>query len=333
YDLEDYEEYLNNHITPSWAEWIFVVIYFLTFIMGLVGNSLVVFAVWKNHSMRTVTNVFIVNLAIGDFLVISLCLPPTLVQDITFTWFLGLTMCKLLLFLQNLSVSVSVLTLSAISIERWYAICHPLRFKSTLSRARNMIIIIWIVSAGAALPELVVAQTYPYVYKPPFTSFLLTSCRPSWDPWVQSIYQTALMIVMYLFPLTLMALTYANIAYVLWRKEIPGEIRKYELSFLLTSASLLFSPNRAIRKPSITLSMIKNKLQSRRRAAKMLITIVVVFALCYLPVHLLNMLRYFGVLVDLDEEKATLQSLASHWLPYLNSSINPVIYNFMSGRW
>ena len=65
-----------------------------------VGNFLVCWAVWRNHNMRTVTNVFIVNLAVGDFLVILLCLPPTLVQNITTTWFLGSVMCKTLLFLQ-----------------------------------------------------------------------------------------------------------------------------------------------------------------------------------------------------------------------------------------
>ena len=60
----------------------------------------VCFAVWRNQNMRTVTNVFIVNLAVGDFLVILLCLPPTLVQNVSLTWFLGAAMCKTLLFLQ-----------------------------------------------------------------------------------------------------------------------------------------------------------------------------------------------------------------------------------------
>ncbi len=49
---------------------------------------------------------------------------------------------------QGVSVSVSVLTLSVISIERWYAICHPLAFKSTITRARVMIILIWLVALG-----------------------------------------------------------------------------------------------------------------------------------------------------------------------------------------
>lgn len=100
YDEEEYLNAIEEHIFPKNFEWFFVFLYTVTFIVGLVGNSLVCFAVWRNNNMRTVTNVFIVNLALGDFLVILLCLPPTLVQDIALTWFLGPAMCKALLFLQ-----------------------------------------------------------------------------------------------------------------------------------------------------------------------------------------------------------------------------------------
>lgn len=50
--------------------------------------------------MRTVTNIFIVNLAIADLLVIILCLPPTVIWDVTETWFLGEAMCKVILYFQ-----------------------------------------------------------------------------------------------------------------------------------------------------------------------------------------------------------------------------------------
>jgi hypothetical protein len=53
------------------------------------------------------------------------------------------------IYLQTVSVTVSVMTLTSISIDRWYAICHPLKFKSTTSRARTAIIIIWIVGLAS----------------------------------------------------------------------------------------------------------------------------------------------------------------------------------------
>lgn len=65
-----------------------------------IGNALVCLAVYTNHSMRTVTNIFIVNLAVADFFVILLCLPPTVVWDVTETWFLGEMLCKVVIYFQ-----------------------------------------------------------------------------------------------------------------------------------------------------------------------------------------------------------------------------------------
>lgn len=65
-----------------------------------VGNALVCISVYSNYTMRTVTNIFIVNLAVADFFVILFCLPPTVVWDVTETWFLGESMCKVVLYFQ-----------------------------------------------------------------------------------------------------------------------------------------------------------------------------------------------------------------------------------------
>jgi len=55
---------------------------------------------FRNRTMRTVTNYFIVNLAVADFLVILICLPPTVLWDVTDTWFMGTLACKIVLYLQ-----------------------------------------------------------------------------------------------------------------------------------------------------------------------------------------------------------------------------------------
>ena len=50
---------IMNYVKPTPSEWILIIVYLLVFIVGICGNFLVCFAVWKNHSMRTVTNYFI----------------------------------------------------------------------------------------------------------------------------------------------------------------------------------------------------------------------------------------------------------------------------------
>lgn len=97
---DDYIDRIEAYMFPSVYEWILIGLHCMVFIVGLVGNFLVCLAVYRNHTMRTVTNMFIVNLAIADFLVIFLCLPPTVLWDITETWFMGSTLCKIIPYFQ-----------------------------------------------------------------------------------------------------------------------------------------------------------------------------------------------------------------------------------------
>ncbi|CAH0396105.1 unnamed protein product [Bemisia tabaci] len=75
------------------------------------------------------------------------------------------------------------------------------------------------------------------------------------------------------------------------------------------------------------------QLKSRRKAAKMLVAVVAMFAICYFPVHLLNFVRYCGGRESLQQTSIlAVMSSISHWFCYFNSAVNPIIYNFMSGK-
>lgn len=124
---------------------------------------------------------------------------------------------------QTTSVAVSVFTLSAISVERWYAICYPLRFKSTKRRAKIIILVIWIIAFLLALPEVIVADLTRFVKRQYID--LLIFCGPQWsDKTNQVVYQSVIIVLMYLLPLVLMTVTYSMIAVVLWTGKIPGAI-------------------------------------------------------------------------------------------------------------
>lgn len=93
----------TNDVVPPYMKHmtiILVILHMSVFITGLVGNSLVCLSVFRNKSLQTVTNYYIVNLAVADFLVILICLPPTVYWDLTLTWNFGLVLCKLVLYLQ-----------------------------------------------------------------------------------------------------------------------------------------------------------------------------------------------------------------------------------------
>lgn len=93
----------NSSAAPLYVQNLTVVLtamHVTVFVVGIVGNFLVCLSVFRNKSLQTVTNTYIVNLAIADFLVILICLPPSLVWDLTLTWYFGQAMCKLVLYLQ-----------------------------------------------------------------------------------------------------------------------------------------------------------------------------------------------------------------------------------------
>ncbi|ETN64589.1 hypothetical protein AND_003664 [Anopheles darlingi] len=81
--FEEYELFYRHSYTMTA---VYCVAYFIVFIVGLVGNSFVIAVVFRAPRMRTVTNFFIVNLAVADVLVIVFCLPATLMSNIFVQW-------------------------------------------------------------------------------------------------------------------------------------------------------------------------------------------------------------------------------------------------------
>ncbi|XP_007546384.1 orexin receptor type 2 isoform X1 [Poecilia formosa] len=326
----------TDYLHPKEYEWVLIVAYIVVFFVSLIGNSLVCFAVWKNRHMRTVTNYFIVNLSLADVLVTIICLPASLVVDITETWFFGETLCKIVPYLQTISVSVSVLTLSCIAQDRWYAICHPLKFKSTAKRARKSIIAIWVVSCIIMIPQAIVMECSSLLPELTNKTSLFTVCDEHWGAEVYpKVYHTGFFIVTYFAPLCLMVLAYIQIFHKLWCQQIPGNTSVIQRNWrtIQCSGPSSGSGESGGVKTSTVSAEIK-QIRARRKTARMLMVVLFVFALCYLPISVLNILkRVFGTFKNTnDRETIYAWFTFSHWLIYANSAANPIIYNFLSGK-
>src|SRR6218665_2327388 len=108
----------------------------IIFVVGIVGNGTLIFIVLRNRPMRTKPNVLIVNLSIGDFLLILFSVPFTSVIFTFNEWHFGSVICKLNEFMQTLSLGVSIFTLTALSIDRFVAIVYLLTSYSSSSLNR-----------------------------------------------------------------------------------------------------------------------------------------------------------------------------------------------------
>ncbi|XP_010788516.1 neuropeptide Y receptor type 2-like, partial [Notothenia coriiceps] len=97
---------------------VLILAYSTIIVLGVLGNSLVIYVIYRFKTLRTVTNFFIANLAVADLLVNTLCLPFTLVYTLQGEWKFGGALCFLLPYAQCLAVHVSTVTLNVIALDR-----------------------------------------------------------------------------------------------------------------------------------------------------------------------------------------------------------------------
>ena len=102
------------------------VIFAMIFITGIIGNGTLIYTVLRNKNMRNTSNIFIVSLAFGDFLLILVSVPFTATIYTFTSWPYGEAICKVNEFLHTLSLGVSIFTLTALSGDCYTAIMDPM---------------------------------------------------------------------------------------------------------------------------------------------------------------------------------------------------------------
>ncbi|XP_076462096.1 gastrin/cholecystokinin type B receptor-like [Babylonia areolata] len=196
------------------------VLYAATLVVGLVGNLLVIVVLSRYRTMKNITNTFLLSLASADLLLVTVCIPVKFAAFFSFTWTFGAVLCKGVGYLQNVSALCSVLTLTAMSLERYYAILHPMRAKyvCTIGRARRAILLLWLTSLVLALP--IIFQT---VHREVGHFRRAYWCTKDWENRTQAqLYEVYMLWVMLLLPLATITFAYVSICRELW---IMGSLR------------------------------------------------------------------------------------------------------------
>lgn len=127
------------------------------------GNVLVIISVFTYRPLRNVQNMFIVSLAVADITVAVLVMPLNVVYTIIAQWKFGLHVCKMWLTCDVLCCTASILNLSAIALDRYWAIHDPINYarKRTLNRVLMMIVFVWLVSFIISAPPLLGWNDWP----------------------------------------------------------------------------------------------------------------------------------------------------------------------------
>ncbi|KAK3100243.1 hypothetical protein FSP39_016884 [Pinctada imbricata] len=279
---------------------VLIFLYVVVFVLGIMGNVFVIMTVLKYKRMRTLTNMYLVNLAIGDLLVLIFCIPITLGNYIYTDFIFGTFLCKFTPFLQGSAVAISSLSLLTISVNRYVAIHTPLRAKIVFSKRKVCLSIfcVWVISFGSFIPLLVVNRVseigHPQIFQKRICEEVWLSLKS------KQIYNAAIFTTLFVFPLLAMVICYARISCSLW----SSKNREFNQSNRVT--------------------------QQRRGTVKMLICVVLLFCICWLPYYVVNIWIDCNLLSEYSSYITNNVYPLVQLLGISNSSINPICYCFLS---
>lgn len=190
------------------------------FVVGIAGNLLTMLVVSRFRELRTTTNLYLSSMAFSDLL-IFLCMPLDLVRLWQYRpWNFGDLLCKLFQFVSESCTYATVLTITALSVERYFAICFPLRAKVvvTKGRVKLVILVIWAVAFCSAGPIFVLVGVEHENGTDPrdtnecrATEFAVRSGLLTVMVWVSSVF--------FFLPVFCLTVLYSLIGRKLWRRK------------------------------------------------------------------------------------------------------------------
>lgn len=292
-----HSDVINNIIIQS----AFYALYATIFILGIFGNVLVCFVVFRNRAMQTVTNLFITNLALSDILLCVLAVPFTPLYTFLRRWVFGTALCHLVPYAQGCSVYISTLTLTSIAIDRFFVIIFPFHPRMKLSTCISIIFFIWVISLLITLPY----GLYVKLYSSNFTGTATLYCEEDWpNEHYRKIFGSVTSILQYLLPFFIISICY------IW------------VSVRLN--------DRAKAKPGSKTSRKEEVDRSRKKRTNiMLISMVAVFGFSWLPLNIVNIFNDFYSRID-ETKYYTLLFFISHAIAMSSTCYNPFLYAWLN---
>src|SRR5205085_3198482 len=128
------------------------IIYMTVSLCAVLGNWMVLWIVVRSNLKKTVTNLFIANLAVADIIIGAFAIPFPFQAALLLKWLLPYFMCSFCPTVQVVSLNLSIFTLVALSIDRHRAVTQPLKPRITKTTGVIVILFIWFISVLTAIP-------------------------------------------------------------------------------------------------------------------------------------------------------------------------------------
>ncbi|CAG7837005.1 unnamed protein product [Allacma fusca] len=309
----NYTEYGENMESPTWASMLVQILYAIVCIVGLGGNTLVIYVVVRFSKMQTVTNLYIVNLAIADEL--FLIGVPFLISTMNLGyWPFGKIACKAFYTSTSINQITSSMFLLIMSADRYLAVCHPIRAPKwrTPLIAKLVALTAWTLSALIMVPTFMYANTLEINNK--------TNCNIFWPE--SDLMAGSTIFIIYSFflgffiPFILILIFYIL---VIRRLRTVGPKRRASHQSNSKSVTIESSCQRN-----------RDRKKSHRKVTKLVLTVITVYFVCWFPFWVTQI----GLLYtpqDTQHSVAKLMMfLLAGCLSYSNSAMNPILYAFLS---
>uniref|UniRef100_A0A182JML8 G-protein coupled receptors family 1 profile domain-containing protein n=1 Tax=Anopheles atroparvus TaxID=41427 RepID=A0A182JML8_ANOAO len=147
----------EHFLIANWQDCVVVILFCLLIVVTVIGNTLVILSVITTRRLRTVTNCFVMSLAVADWLVGIFVMPPAVAVHLMGSWQLGWILCDIWISLDVLLCTASILSLCAISIDRYLAVTQPLNYsrrRRSKRLALLMILVVWVLALAITCPPI-----------------------------------------------------------------------------------------------------------------------------------------------------------------------------------
>ncbi|KAL4228069.1 hypothetical protein ACF0H5_013505 [Mactra antiquata] len=131
-----------------------IVGYSSLFVISATGNLTVFITLFRNRNDKSRVNMFIMHLSIADLIVTFIMMPLEIGWNSTVKWMAGDAACRILMFLRTFGLYLSSFTLVVISLDRYFAILHPLSLNDADQRGKIMLAFAWLFSVFASFPQV-----------------------------------------------------------------------------------------------------------------------------------------------------------------------------------
>ncbi|NWT91073.1 NPBW2 protein, partial [Lanius ludovicianus] len=270
------------------------VIYSVICAVGLTGNTAVIYVILKAPKMKTVTNMFILNLTIADDL-FTLVLPMNIAEHLLRYWPFGEILCKVILSIDHYNIFSSIYFLTVMSIDRYLVVLATVRSKRmphrTYHAARIVSLCIWILVTIIVLPFIIFANVYTDDLE--IKSYGLSFPKPERFWFKASRIYT--LILGFAIPVSTICILYTMMLYKLRNMHLNSNARALD--------------------------------KAKKKVTVMVFIVLAVFLFCWTPFHLATI-----VALTTDLPQTSMVTGISYFitsLSYANSCLNPFLYTLL----